>query len=419
MSVPIERPGKKNPQLRTRVPTLPPVPRSRAALGLTAAAAEGRFMLQHCGECGAVQYPPRDACGKCLSGDLRWQDTDPAGQVIAESTVRVSTAPYFRERGDWRIGTVRLAVGVSVMAYLHGDVEQAGPVRMTARLDRAGQGVLVAMPPRATPNMEDDKILREMTCDPRHRRVLITDARAPDALALAKAFLDAGATKVFMGESEQWRGHAERAALSALEGVEILPLDVTDTRSVQELAGQIGGKTDILVNNARFIRPGGLFARGDVTFARDEMEVNYFGLMRLAQVFGPAMAGRGADGVNNAVAWVNLLSVHALSNLPQIGPFAASQAAALSLSQALRAEVHGGGLRVMNVFSGPTEDAWHQPLPPPKVQPKALARAVISGLRGGLEEVAVGDVAKDMLARWREDPKVLEYELTRMGGGDA
>jgi len=33
----------KNPILRTRQPTLPPVPRSRIALGFTAAAARGRF----------------------------------------------------------------------------------------------------------------------------------------------------------------------------------------------------------------------------------------------------------------------------------------------------------------------------------------------------------------------------------------
>ncbi|MFP3367155.1 SDR family oxidoreductase, partial [Pseudoalteromonas sp. SIMBA_148] len=82
--------------------------------------------------------------------------------------------------------------------------------------------------------------------------------------------------------------------------VQIVPLDVTDTASVAELAGEIGGKTDILVNNARFVRPGGIMDRGDTVFARDEMEVNYLGLMRLAQSFGPAMRGRGADGDNSA-----------------------------------------------------------------------------------------------------------------------
>jgi hypothetical protein len=44
--------------------------RSRIALGLTAAAAMGRFELQQCKDCGAVQYPPREACQVCLSTKL-------------------------------------------------------------------------------------------------------------------------------------------------------------------------------------------------------------------------------------------------------------------------------------------------------------------------------------------------------------
>jgi hypothetical protein len=48
MTAPLPRPKRKNPLLRTRQPTLPPGGRSRVALGLTAAAALGRFELQTC-----------------------------------------------------------------------------------------------------------------------------------------------------------------------------------------------------------------------------------------------------------------------------------------------------------------------------------------------------------------------------------
>ena len=43
MTAPLQRPNKKNPVCKTRQPTLPPWTRSRVALGMTAAAAEGRF----------------------------------------------------------------------------------------------------------------------------------------------------------------------------------------------------------------------------------------------------------------------------------------------------------------------------------------------------------------------------------------
>ncbi|MGH8210252.1 MAG: zinc ribbon domain-containing protein, partial [Steroidobacteraceae bacterium] len=52
---------------RIRTIALPPSARSRIAWGLTAAAALGRVQLQVCRDCGAVQYPPREACHNCLS----------------------------------------------------------------------------------------------------------------------------------------------------------------------------------------------------------------------------------------------------------------------------------------------------------------------------------------------------------------
>jgi NAD(P)-dependent dehydrogenase (short-subunit alcohol dehydrogenase family)/uncharacterized OB-fold protein len=416
MTDPLSPPPRKDPQKRTRVPALPSGMRSRAALGLAVAAAEGRFMLQGCEACGALQYPPRDACSTCLSVDLKWRDVEPTGQLIAETTVRTSTSVYFRERTPWRIGTVKLDAGPSVMAHVHGDVAREASVRLINRLDKSGQGVFFALPVDGSANMADDPQLRELTADPKFRRVLITDARNENSVALAKAFADAGATTIFVGEPEGWRPYPHRAALAAIANVAIVPLDVTDTQSVTELAGEIGGKTDILVNNARFIRPGGIMDRGDTVFARDEFETNVLGLMRLAQAFGPAMRNRGADGVNSAAAWVNILSVYAYANMRAYGVFSASNAAALSLSQCLRAEMAPGGVRVLNVYTGPTEDEWHQPLPPPKVAPSALARSVVAGLKDGLEDVYVGDVAKDLIERWRQGPKLLEREMIAEAG---
>ncbi|NHF72866.1 SDR family NAD(P)-dependent oxidoreductase [Paracoccus xiamenensis] len=415
MTTPLRPPPKKNPERRTLSPTIPPQARSRAAMGLTAAAAEGRFAMQVCGECGAVLYPARDACNKCLSVELSWQDVDPRGELLAETTVRTSTNLYFRERAPWRAGTVRLDAGPIIICHIHGDVPPRARVVMTNRLDRAGQGVLLAMPETPAPDMEDDPQLRAMTSDPKLRRVLIVDGRSDNAPAIAKALHKAGATTIFVGEAEGWRPNPHRAALQAVPGVQVLPLDVTDSASIRELAGEIGGKVDILINNARFIRPGGVLARGDTAFAQQEFDVNVMGLMRLAQAFGPGMCARTADGVNSAVAWVNILSAYALVNMPEFGSFAASQAAALSLGQSLRGEFRDSGLRVMHVFVGPTEDDWHQPLPPPKVAPGSLANDLVKGLQAGLEDVYCGDVAKELVARFRAGPKVLEREMT-MGG---
>jgi len=416
MTTPISPPPRKDPQKRTRVPVVPPDARSRAALGLSVAAARGRFMLQVCKECSAIQYPPRDACSSCLSVGLDWQVVSSRGRLVAETVVRTSTHVYFRERAPWRVGTVQLDCGPSMICHVHGDCVPQGNVHIINRLDKSGHAVLFAVPEKEMPAMEDDPQLRELTCSPKFRRILITDARSESGLALAKAFSGADAAIVFAGEAESWRHWPEREDLQMLDNVELVPLDVSDTQSVEELCGEIGGKVDILVNNARFVRPGGVIDGGDLIFAQQEIEVNCLGLMRLAQAFGPVMRGRGADGVNSATAWVNILSVYAYCNLPQFGAYSASSAAAHSLSQCLRSELRVGGVRVMNVYASAPEDEWHQPLPPPKVSATKLASAVIEGLREGLEDIYVGDVAKDLIDRWSAGPKLLELEMTRQGG---
>lgn len=415
MTRPLMRPPRKNPILRTHLPTLPPGVRSRVALGLTAGAARGCFELQACRDCGTVQYPPREACRDCLSQRLDWKPQSGGGELMSQTTLHHSNELFYRERMPWRLGLVRLDCGPVVVAHLHGDC--AAPparVRVHANIDRAGQAALVAMPEKDTPNMADDRQLREMTCDPKFRKVLVTDAKTPLGQALCEALVEAGADLVWAGQAEPWKKPPGLERLEALPQVSLVPLDLTDSRSVKNLAGEIGGRVDILINTADHHRNYGIAGREGVEVARAEMDINYFGLLRLAQEFAPALRARGADGQSSAVAWVNLLSVFALSNFPPHGTYSASKAAALSLAQCLRAEFAPAGVRVINVFPGPIDDEWNQALPPPKITPARLAADIVEALRGGAEDVFPGDIAQDWLARWQENPKALERELAAM-----
>ena len=412
MAPPLARPKRKNPVLRSRAPTLPPQARSRVALGLTAAAALGRLELQVCRDCGAVQYPPREACQRCLSERLVWREQDGAGELVSETMLRHSQELFFRERAPWRLGLVRLDSGASLVVHVHADVAAAPTrVRVSAGLDRAGQAVLVAAPENGGVRNEDDPRLREMTCDPRFRKVLVTDGKSAVGQEVVKALAAAGADIVWVGVAEPWKAAPGFDAVAALPQVTVVPLDVTNSRGVRELAGEIGAKVDILVNTADHHRTFGIAARSGLDAARAEMDVNYFGLLRLAQEFAPVMRARGADGQASAVAWVNLLSVFALTNFPPHGTYSASKAAALSLAQCLRAEMRPAGVRVVNVFPGPIDDEWNQLLLPPKIAPAALAGAIVKALQGAQEDVYLGDVAQEWLARWRDNPKALEREV--------
>lgn len=404
-------PRRKDPRARTRMPALPPGNRSREAQGLAAMAAAGRFALQVCGACGAAQYPPRQICGRCLDDRLDWTDVPDGGTLLAETTLRHSNDPFFRDRLPWRLGMVAADAGPSIVAHLAEACARGGRVRLALGIDPAGNAVVTARPETPALHEEDDLQLREMAFDPRHRRALVVDGTTELGLELARALAAAGAREVFVGHARPWRESRHLDEAREIEAVTAFPLDVTDTDSVEELAAMIGDKVEIMVNNSYHLRMGGLVDRFDVNTAHDEMQVHYYGLMRLAGYFGPPMRARGADGPHGAAAWVNVLSAYAWINNPALGTYSASQAAALSLSQCLRAELTGGGVRVVNAFVGPIEDEWHQLAPPPKLPPAAIAPRVVAALRRGVEDVPIGAVAEEILARMAENPKEIERAI--------
>lgn len=412
MTTPLERPRRKDPLERTQLPTLPPEGRSREALGLISVAGQEVFQLQTCAQCASVQYPPRQLCHRCLSPNIPWTPQPSGGTLLAETTLHHSNDVYFRERLPWRLGLVALDCGPSIVAHVMEDCQPGGRVQMAIKLDRSSRAVMLAAPTGVGHDLEDDRQLRETTCNPKLRRVLITNGKTSVGLGLAETVLAAGARTVFLGNSDPWKRDPRFDALAARDNVEVFPLDVTDSESVHEVGGQIGAKVDILINTNYHIRPGGITGLRDINNPRNEMEVNYVGLLRLAREFGPVMRARGADGDFGACAWVNILSIYALVNNPSLATYSASQAAALSLAQGLRTELASGGVKVLNVFPGPIEDEWQQLFPPPRVTAAALAKAVVDALVRGAEDVYPGAVAEETIARLRENPKEVERELS-------
>jgi NAD(P)-dependent dehydrogenase (short-subunit alcohol dehydrogenase family)/uncharacterized OB-fold protein len=386
---------------------IPPSARSHAALGLTAAAAVGRFELQVCDRCGTVQYPPREACGKCLSGQLTWREHSGRGELLAATTLHHSNDTYFRGRMPWNIGMVRLEGNVTVIAHLHhGCIGSREAVHVRALLDRGGRGVLFAFPTDAARAAEADPQVLEMTCTPKQKRVLVTDGTSELGQALVESLLAAGAQVV-------WSGTPTGAKPQTPAGTNVLPLplDVTDADSVGAAATRLGADVEIIINNAEVHGGPGTSTASRLVLAQAEMNTNYLGLLRLASAFTPLLLARAHEKGSRPTAWVNVLSIYALSNLPSHGTFSASKSAALSLAKCLRAQLRPSGIRVLNVFPGPMDEAAFNDVPQPKLVPRALARAVVEALERGQEDCYPGDVAQNFLRRWREDPKVLELEL--------
>lgn len=143
---------------------LPSAIRSNAAAGLTVAASAGRLELQVCTACNAVQYPPREACCVCLGTELQWRSQEGSGELLAVTRIHVSQNLYFKERVPWPVALVRLDCGPTVMAHLHVDCPPPpARVRVQARVDVSGQGVLIAFPAEGAADISRDPRLVELT----------------------------------------------------------------------------------------------------------------------------------------------------------------------------------------------------------------------------------------------------------------
>src|SRR5699024_10557723 len=93
-----------------------------------------------------------------------------------------------RERLPWRLGMVQLDAGPTLMVHLHGEVgEPPARVKVDARLDRTGQAVMIGLPIEGSAHMADDKMLREMTCDPKYRKVLVTNDKTANGQDIDRA----------------------------------------------------------------------------------------------------------------------------------------------------------------------------------------------------------------------------------------
>ena len=180
------------------------------------------------------------------------------------------------------------------------------------------------------------------------------------------------------------------------------------------LAAEIGGKVDILINTAEVHRTQGIASRkrrGGGAGGDGRQLLRACCASRRSSV--PSCGRRGADGQSSATAWVNLLSIYALSNYPPHGTFSASKAAALVVVAVLARRDAARAACGSSMYS-PVRSTMSgiRRCRRPKLSPDALARAIVKALQDGVEDVYPGDVAQEWLARWHESPKTLEREVS-------
>ena len=166
---------------------------------------------------------------------------------------------------------------------------------------------------------------------------------------------------------------------------------------------------DILVNNMSANNRASFLSGASLDGARDEMEKNYVRLIETVRAVAPSMRARGQGLILNVLAVLGHVSD------PAMGSYCASQAAAMLATQGLRAELMPSGVRVCGLYAGTIDTAANTLSPPPKLSPAALARAAVTMIKDGTEDVYPATAA-EFYAAYRDSPKTLERELAARAG---
>lgn len=135
----------------------------------------------------------------------------------------------------------------------------------------------------------------------------------------------------------------------AAEGIEVLPLDVTDEKSMIAAVEHITdrhGAVGVLINNAAYSL-NGTIGETPIEEVRRQFETNVFGLSRLTQLVLPGMRAQGAGRI------VIMSSIFGQFATPGRGYYQATKHALEAIGDALRHEVKPFGIKVVLVEPSP------------------------------------------------------------------
>lgn len=147
-----------------------------------------------------------------------------------------------------------------------------------------------------------------------------------------------------------WASARNTEALADLKaaGCRTIALDVNDEESMRQAVREIEdvhGAVSVLVNNAGYAQSGAIEAV-PMERVRKQFETNVFGVVRLTQLVLPKMREQRSGRV------VNLSSMGGKLVFPGAGFYHATKYAVEAISDALRFEVSGFGIKVVIIEPG-------------------------------------------------------------------
>ncbi len=187
--------------------------------------------------------------------------------------------------------------------------------------------------------------------------VVITGGSSGIGLALAHQFAKYAQAIVLIARTQNRLDRAVIALATEYPGIRVEPLllDIGRPDAVEIIAAWLTEKRlycDVLVNNAG-VGQSGPFSASDPSGLDAVIATNIAAVARLTRAMLPDMLARGRGGI------LSISSLGALIPGPHQATYYASKAFVVSLSEAIRSEVAGRGVRIAVVLPGPVETRFH------------------------------------------------------------
>jgi NAD(P)-dependent dehydrogenase (short-subunit alcohol dehydrogenase family) len=224
---------------------------------------------------------------------------------------------------------------------------------------------------------------------------MVTGANRGLGRALVAALVEAGAAKVYATARDSKKLSSDSAR--------IVPLTLDTTRP-QEIAAAAKQAHDVtlLINNAGVLNSYNVLTTSPAELEAD-FRTNVHGTLGVIRAFVPVLERAPAGATI-----VNVLSLASLASPPSMSGYAASKAAAYSITQALRALLKTKHIDVLAALPGVIDTDMVKHLALPKTSAVDVARNLLAGIERGDEEIFPDPMAAEMSVLWNKSQKELE-----------
>lgn len=244
-----------------------------------------------------------------------------------------------------------------------------------------------------------------MSFDIKDKVALVTGANRGIGKAIVEGLIAAGASKVYAAV----RNLDTAKPLVEEYGDKVVPIniDLANADTINKASEQ-ANDVEVVINNAGVLYNETALSDNAIDTLANEINVNVYGLIRIAQAFAPILKSNGGG------AFVQLNSIASMKCFSGFTTYSASKAAAYSITQGLKDSLQDQGTQVLSVHPGPiaTDMASSAGFYDIAEPPSLVADSIVSALKTGDFHVFTDTMAKQVGEQYEQFAKnIVEADL--------